>query len=84
MADIDDQARKIEEHHFGDEDPARVFADAITEKGLLPFIPNVGWLLAVIFGFIKSRSQRGTLLSLCKQILDLCYLLSESDLNQKG
>lgn len=72
MADIDDQAGKIEEHYFGDNDPARAFADTLTEKGLLPYIPKVGWLLAFIFSFIKSRSQRGTLLSLCKQILDLC------------
>jgi len=72
MADIDDPAGKIEEHYFGKDDPARAFADILTEKGLLPFIPYVGWLLAIIFSFIKSRTQRGTLLSLCRQILAGC------------
>lgn len=59
MADIDDPAGKIEEYYFSTEDWARQLADEITDKALLPLIPEVGWLLMLTRGFLKSRTSRG-------------------------
>lgn len=72
MADIDDPTGKIEEHYFPQENWERQLADEITDKALLPLIPQVGWLVVLIRNFLKGRTARGELLSLCRQILDLC------------
>jgi hypothetical protein len=72
MADIDDPTGKIEEHYFPNEDWERQLADEITDKALLPLIPQVGWLVVLIRNFLKGRAARGELLSLCHQISDLC------------
>lgn len=72
MADIDDPTGKIEEHYFPKEDWERQLADEITDKALIPLIPQVGWLVVLIRNFLKGRTGRGELLSLCRQILEIC------------
>jgi hypothetical protein len=59
MAKIDDPVGKIEEHYYPDEDWAQKLANEITDKALLPLIPEVGWLLVRVRGFIKERSEGG-------------------------
>ena len=71
MANIDDPTGKFEEHFFPQEDWERQLAHEITDKALLPLIPKVGWPVVLIRNFLKGRTARGELLSLCRQILDL-------------
>lgn len=78
---IDDPTGKIEQHYFPQEDWERQLADEITDKALLPLIPTVGWLVVLIRSFLKGRSARGELLSLCRHILEICRSLG-ADVDQ--
>lgn len=76
MAKIDDPTGKIEEHYFkNDKTPGEKVVKEIVEKGLIPNIPKVGWLLNIVLAHLKSRSDRQTLLSLERQILEVCEAL---------
>ncbi|HKZ78879.1 MAG TPA: hypothetical protein VJ124_11300 [Pyrinomonadaceae bacterium] len=78
MGRIDDRAGKVREQSQK-QDLASELADEIIEKGLIPFIPNVGWLLALILGFIRSRGQN-SMTFFEEQILEYCEAL-EKDLD---
>jgi hypothetical protein len=72
MAKIDDPEGQLEERYLGNESGlARRIADGLIEKGLIPAIPKVGWLFALIQGFLKSESTEAKLRSFQKQIIDL-------------